>query len=100
MIMNPELLQTASLRAVPKGAALTGILAAALDAVEPAAAVRRFLRRAGDELYVGEQRYDLARYERVLLIGVGKAGAPMGGAAAQVLGERLAAGVVVVKEGH
>jgi glycerate 2-kinase len=98
--MNPELLQTTSLRATPSGAAITRILAAALDAVEPAAAVRRFLRRAGDDLYVGEQRYDLARYERVLLIGVGKAGAPMARAAAEVLGERLAAGVVVVKEGH
>jgi glycerate 2-kinase len=100
IIMNPDQLQTASLRANPQGAAISRILAAALDAVEPAAAVRRFLHREGDDLTIGEQRYDLARYERVLLVGMGKAGAPMARAAAEVLGERLSGGVVVVKEGH
>jgi glycerate 2-kinase len=98
--MNPELLQTASLRAAPWGAPVTRILAAALAAAEPAAAVGRYLRREGDVLHAGERTYDLARYEQVFLVGAGKAGAPMARAAAEVLGDRMAGGVVVVKEGY
>ena len=83
--MNPELLSTASLRASPWGPAVTRILAAALEAVDPAAAVEQHLRREGDLLHVGNQTYDLTSYERVLLVGAGKAGVPM---APLVWGER------------
>jgi len=56
------------------------VLGAALDAVDPAEAIRRAVRRDGDVLYVAGQHYDLSRYERVLVIGGGKAGAPMAAA--------------------
>jgi len=96
--MDPDLLLTDSLRAAPQGAAVTRILAAALDAVDPAAAVHRYLRRDGNLLRAGEQIYDLAHYQRVLVVGAGKAGAPMARAAAEILGDRLSGGVVLVKE--
>jgi len=95
--MNPDLLLTDSLRALPGGATITRILAAALDAVDLAAAVHRHLHRAGDVLRAGDQSYDLRAYQRVFVVGTGKAGAPMARAAADVLGDRLAGGVVVVK---
>jgi hydroxypyruvate reductase len=98
--MHPDQLLTASLRAAPWGAAAARILAAALDAVEPGATVRRYLRRDGQRLAIGERIYDLANYARVFLVGAGKAGAPMARAGADILGERLAGGVIVVKEGH
>ena len=95
--MNPDLLLTDCLRALPSGAAVTRILGAALDAVDPAAAVHRHLGRDGDLLRAGDQTYDLRSYERVFVVGAGKAGAPMARAAAEVVGDRLAGGVVVVK---
>ena len=95
--MNPDLLLTNCLRAAPWGAAVTRILAAALDAVDPAAAVQRHLHRDGDLLRAGDQTYDLSVYERVFVVGTGKAGAPMARAAAELLGDRLAGGVIVVK---
>ena len=98
--MNPGLFWTASFRDTPWGERVTRILAAALDAVDPAAAVRRFLHRDGNLLHAGEQVYDLAKYERVFLVGVGKAGTRMACAATEVLGGRITGGVVVVKEGH
>jgi glycerate 2-kinase len=98
--MNPDLFWTASLRVAPWGAPATRIMAAALGAVEPAAAVRSFLRRAGDQLQIGERVYELARYQRVFLVGAGKAGVPMARAVVEALGDRLTDGVVVVKEGH
>lgn len=82
-----------------RGTLLT-ILQAALEAVEPAAAVRRSLVRNGDHLQVGEAIYDLAKFQRVLLIAFGKAALPMAAAAAEVLGSRLDAGVVLTRRGH
>ena len=76
------------------------ILQAALDAVEPAAAVRRQLRREGDTLRAGERCYDLRNYAHVYVVGAGKAGAPMAQAVEDVVGERVAAGLVNVKHGY
>jgi glycerate 2-kinase (EC 2.7.1.-) len=98
--MNPERLWTATLRELPHGAAVTRILAAAIAAVEPGAAVCRFLRREGETLVAGDVTYDLRAFDRVWIIGAGKAGAPMAVAAAGIVGERLTGGTVVVKEGH
>jgi hydroxypyruvate reductase len=96
--MDIQRLQTHTLRTAPWGAAVSRMLAAALDAVEPAGAVRRYLRCEGDTLWVDQQAYDLRTYERVLLVGAGKAGAPMAQAAAEIVGDVLAAGVVIVKD--
>lgn len=98
--MNPDGLWTASLRASSQGATITQIMASALAAVEPAAAVRRFVQREGNTLRVGERNFDLRAIERVFVVGAGKAGAPMARAAAELLGERLSGGLVVVKDGH
>jgi glycerate 2-kinase len=77
-----------------------GLARAALDAVEPAAAVHRHVRRQGDVLVVANRRYDLRDYERVFVLGGGKAAVPMVTAIADTLGSRLAEGVVVTKYGH
>lgn len=98
--MDAQRFWTNSLRASPRGADITQIMAAALAAVEPAAAVRRVLRREGDALYAGSRVFDLRTIERVLVIGAGKAGAPMARAVADVLGPSLSEGLVVVKDGH
>lgn len=95
--MDPSRLMTETLRGEPWGARAAAIMAAALAAVEPGAAVRRHMRREGDALLVGGRRYDLAGYRGVWLVGAGKAGAAMAGAAADVLGEYLSGGAVVVK---
>jgi glycerate 2-kinase len=81
------------------------VMRAALNAVEPNTAVRRYLRLEDNQLNVGEpdsggQKYDLDEFERILVVGGGKAGAPMAAAVAAILGQRLARGLVVVKHGH
>ncbi|NNJ09203.1 glycerate kinase [Chloroflexales bacterium ZM16-3] len=95
--MNPERLLSTTLRTAPWGSTAASILSAALDAVEPAAAVRSALRREGDLLTVGGRRYDLSQIARVLLVGCGKAGRPMAAAAAEVIADRLSGGVMVIK---
>jgi glycerate 2-kinase len=83
----------------------------ALNAVDPFAAVTRCLAREGGTLlFDGKVWRDaegachqgtLCQSEpRVALISVGKAAVPMAAAAAGILGDLLAAGIVVTKYGH
>ena len=76
------------------------VLGAALDAVDPAAALRRTLHREGDTLRVAGQSYDLCRFRRALVVGAGKAAAPMASAVEGVLGDRISGGAVTVKYGY
>lgn len=78
----------------------TAILAAAVRAVEPASAVRRVMSRRGESLRIGGQQYDLRRIRRILVVGAGKASAPMAAAVEAMLGARITTGLVVVKYGH
>src|SRR5262245_23977468 len=81
-------------------ALVTRVMQSSLAAVEPGEAVRRALLRDGDRLTVGDRSYDLKNYDRVVVVGAGKASAPMAAAVEEILGERVAAGLVVVKYGH
>jgi len=98
--MHADRFLTASLRESPWGAAISRVLAAAVAAVDPATAVRKYLEVRGDQLLIGAHTYDLRDYDRIVMVGAGKAGVPMAQAAAAVLGERLSGGVVIVKEGY
>jgi glycerate 2-kinase len=76
------------------------ILSAALEAVNPIAAVKRHMSLAGDELRFGERTYDLDKYGHIYVIGGGKAGGSMARAAEEVLGDRLTAGTINTKYGY
>ena len=76
------------------------IFRAALKAADPVLAVRRFLRREGSLLIAGAKRYPLQRFERIFVLGAGKASASMAGAVETVLGARIAGGLVVTKYDH
>jgi glycerate 2-kinase len=73
---------------------------AALAAVEPRAAIRQHAHREGDVLVVAECHYNLDDYERVFIIGGGKAAVPMAATIADLLSDCQSAGVVVTKYGH
>ena len=72
----------------------------ALAAVDPEEAVRRHLRIEAGTLSVGSQSYELNAFERILVVGAGKAVAPMAKALEDLLGDRITAGMLVVKDGH
>jgi glycerate 2-kinase len=65
------------------------IFQAALAAADPVEAVTRHL-----------ERLNTSRFHRIFVIGAGKAGASMAKAAERVLGRRITAGLVNVKDGH
>ncbi len=71
------------------------IIRTALKAVDPALAVKNYFQANPDLI----ARIN-ATPGRVIVIGAGKAGAPMAMATAEIFGDRIVAGQVVVKYGH
>jgi hydroxypyruvate reductase len=84
------------------------IFRSALGRVDPADMIGKALRLAdsglGPELVVKteleEARFRLSLYDRILVAGMGKAGARMALGLEAVLGDRISGGLVAVKEGH
>jgi glycerate 2-kinase len=80
------------------------IFRAGLDRVDPLKMMQRVLRLEGETLWCATEQeslsLDLRRFERILVLGAGKASARMALGLESVLGERIAGGVVAVKEGY
>ncbi len=76
---------------------LREILTAGLEAADPAKAVRRSVRLEGEDLIVEDTSFPA---ERVFVVAVGKAAGAMAEAAAELLGDRVAGGLVVTKDDH
>jgi len=80
------------------------IFRAGLDRVDPVRMVQQSLSLRGDRLAVspalGGATFDLAGYERIVVTGMGKASARMALGLEELLGDRIAGGLVVVKAGH
>jgi hydroxypyruvate reductase len=80
------------------------IFRAGLARVDPLAMMDRVLSLTGDTLRVSTEtechEYDLSRYRRIFVLGAGKASARMALGLERLLGERITAGVVAVKEGY
>jgi len=76
----------------------------ALKAVDPYSAVRRFLNVEGNLLKIGKDvrtisSLDLGAFERILVVGAGKATAPMAKALEDIFGKRITRGIINVKYG-
>ena len=74
---------------------LLAIAEAGYEAIDTAAVMARELRRDGDALFVGGERIDLAAVGKVVVVAIGKCAADAAAVADRVLGDRIAAGVVV-----
>ncbi|MGB8516835.1 MAG: glycerate kinase [Gallionella sp.] len=79
---------------------LIEILNAALAAVDPYRAVLNALRVEGDFLQVADAKYNLASFDKIIVVGAGKATARMTLAVESLLGDKISAGLIAVKEGH
>jgi glycerate 2-kinase len=80
--------------------AALGIFEAAVRAVDPGEAIHRRVVRDGNQLRLGQETIDLGAVRQLVVVGLGKAGASMAAAVEEILGDRIARGVVVTKYGH
>jgi hydroxypyruvate reductase len=97
MILPPAAFQTCSLKKTKWGMKVSRVLAACINAVEPGELVNKFLVRNKNYLLFGEEKLNLISFERVILVGVGKAAYPMSIAVANLLGEYLTRGTILTK---
>ena len=76
------------------------IFMSGVAAVDPSAAIKKLVTRDRDRLRVAGREYDLATFDRVFVVGTGKAGASMSAAVEDLLGDRITEGAVNVKYEH
>jgi hydroxypyruvate reductase len=76
------------------------IFRAAVKAADPVEAVLRNFRLRDGLLEAGGRGYKLSRYDRIFVIGAGKASAAMAKAVERVLGRQISGGLINVKYGH
>lgn len=79
---------------------LDRVIRAALAAADPAAAVRRALTVRRDTLVFGSLLLPLRAVRRIVVVGAGKAAAPMAEAVVAVVAPRPVEGIVIVPEGY
>lgn len=79
---------------------LADIFNAALAAVDPYNAVLNAARVERNQLQIADTQYDLAAFNRIIVVGAGKATARMALAIETLLGKKISAGLIVVKDGH
>jgi hydroxypyruvate reductase len=76
------------------------IFQAGLQAVDPVEAIERHIRIEKDLLFIGDRQFDLKDFDRIVVVGAGKAVAPMAKAVEDLLEDRISDGVIVVKDEH
>jgi glycerate 2-kinase len=76
---------------------LREIFAAGLAAADPKEAVLRSVRVEGDSILAGDARFEA---ERVFVLSAGKAAGAMARAAEELLGDSIAGGLIVTKDGN
>lgn len=79
---------------------LRRVIGAGLRAADPAQALLGTVHRTGHHLQVSGRHYDLRSFDRVVVVGAGKASGRMAQALELVLGPYLEGGLIVVKTGH
>ncbi len=78
----------------------TEIFLAGLQAVAPGAAIRRFCQLDGNIFTVDNHQYDLDFFQKIIVLGAGKAGASMAEAIENIFTNRISTGIITVKYDH
>lgn len=76
------------------------IFKAGLKAVDPKVSVKSYVKRGNKSLIVDKKEYDLDQFDKIYVVGGGKAGASMAASIEEILGDRITEGLVNVKYGY
>ena len=89
---------TVTLQTHPRRNDIMQILNACIDAVEPGNAIRRFVQREKNLLFIDNKKYDLNEFGNVTVLGLGKATEAMSLALLDVLGSYPSRGLLIPKQ--
>lgn len=84
----------------PSAPLLRSLIRAGLEVADPSRSLLRNVSRRGQLLRIGQHLYNLSQYDRLVVVGAGKASARMARSLESIVGTRIAEGLVVVKTGH
>jgi glycerate-2-kinase len=76
------------------------IFSAALDAADAGRLINKQVRLDGEILSVRDKEFDISGISRIFVAGFGKASARMAASLEEILGDRIADGLVIVKYGY
>lgn len=96
-MIQPLAFLTRTLAHHPHGQAVTRILAAAIHAVEPQAAIRKFVQLQNNKLEINGQIYFLDEIGQILILGLGKASLSMSHPLAEMLAPHSPRGLLIPK---
>jgi glycerate 2-kinase len=100
MIIQPAKFATNSLRRSVRGNEICQVLAAAINSADVSLIIKNKVSLDDDQLSIAGITYDLNKFNRVFLIGAGKAAVPMANAMQEILGEHFTNGIVITKDGY
>lgn len=76
------------------------IFNSALMAVDPYRAILKKVKVARGRMIADEQEYNLDHFDRIVVVGAGKAAAPMARAVEELFKDRIDDGIIIVKYSH
>ena len=79
---------------------LIDIYKSAIRAADPFKAVTQNLRVSGSRMTLEGKDYNLREFNRIVVVGAGKAVAPMARAVEEIFGDSIDDGIIIVKYGH
>ncbi len=100
MIIPFQKFETRSLRGYPWGNDICRILSAAIHSVDAGQCIRNKVSLDGDNLIICDLIFNLEEFQRIVVLGAGKAVVPMVEAMETILGDRITAGIVITKDGY
>ena len=100
MIIQPEKITTYSLHRSSQGKDIRKILAAAINGADAGEAIKKHVIYDSNHLIVDNIIYDLSKFNRIFIIGVGKACVPMANAIYQILRDQITSGLLITKDGY
>lgn len=100
MIIQPHQFATQSLLRSSWGEEICKVLVTVINAADAGKAVNKHVSRDAMQLYVDNLNYDLSKFNRLFVIGAGKASVPMANAIYEILSDQITSGLVITKEGY
>jgi hydroxypyruvate reductase len=100
MNILPERINSYSLRESSRGDDIRKILAAGINGVDATKAIKGYISCTGNLLKVNNVEYDLSIFNRIYVLGAGKASIPMAAAISEILSAKITSGLVITKSGN
>jgi len=100
MIIQPEQIATYSLLRSPLGKDIRRIISATINDVDAGEAIKKHVNYDSDHLIIDKINYDLSKFNRIFIIGAGKACVPMANTINEILRDQITSGLLITKDGY